>query len=158
METENKKNQSESTQITFKLATKERQQIEGEAAKLGISISEYCRIKCLLDENDTFIARNKVTELETLVNTLRVKLNYFKVNERDPNDIVLKLTPEQRGIIEKLYSEYYSIAVHIGDNIIKALITFSTFEPIYLTHFHNKGLTVMEIEEAFTSDEVEEED
>lgn len=158
METENKKNTNENTQINFKLAVKERQQIEVEAAKLGISLSEYCRIKCLLDERDTFIARNKVIELETVVNTLRVKLNYFKENERDPNDIVLKLTPEQREIIEKLYSEYYSRAVHIGENIIKALITFSTFEPIYLTHFNNKGLTVMEIEEAFMSDEVEEEE
>ncbi len=155
METEYKKNTSETTQITFKLANDERQRIEDDAAKLGISISEYCRIKCLLDENETFITKTKLAELEKLVTTLRVKLGYFKENERNPNDIILKLTSEQREIIEQLYSDYYSDGVIIGENIIKALITFTTFEPIFLTSFSFKGLTITEIEDAFYPEEEE---
>lgn len=161
MEPENKKNTGESTQITFKLVNDERQRIEEDAAKFSVSISEYCRIKCLLDEDETFSAKTKIIELEKLVMTLRVKLSYFKATERNPNDIVLKLTSAQRKILENLFSDYYTDFIlgklTIGENIIKALICFTTFKPIF-DMFIQKGITIEEIQDAFADPEEEKEE
>lgn len=157
METENKKNTVENAQITFKLANDERQHIEEDAAKFGISISEYCRIKCLLDENEAFTAKTKVTELEKLVTTLRVKLSYYKENERDPNNIVLKLTSKQREMFEKLFSDF-SDNTTIEQNIIDALVFFTTFEIIFRDNFSHKGITKAEIQDIFYPEYIEEEE
>ena len=158
MESENKKNTGESAQITFKLTNDERQRIEENAVKFSVSISEYCRIKCLLDEEETFTAKTKIIELEKLITNLRVKLSYFKATERNPNDIVLKLTSEQRKILEHLYSDYYTDFIlgklTIGENIIKALICFTTFKPIF-DMFILKEITIKEIRDAFDPEEEE---
>lgn len=158
METENKKNTVENAQITFKLANDERQHIEEDAAKFGVSISEYCRIKCLLDENEAFTAKTKVAELEKLVITLRVKLSYYKENERDPNNIVLKLTSKQREMFEKLFSDFYSDTIAIEQNIIEAIVFFTTFEIIFRDNFKHKGITKAEIQETFYPEYEEEEE
>lgn len=160
MEPENKKNAGELTQITFKLTSDDRQTIQETADSLELNVSEYCRLKCLADENAVIEQQNQIMRLEKEVKHLKVKLAYYKDSERTPNDILIKLTSDQRNILEKLYADYcYPREVSIGENIIQALVCYTIFEPIFPDH-KNKGFTIEQIYDAFDpypEDESEEE-
>jgi hypothetical protein len=95
-------------QINFKLSLEERQIIHEMASTTGLSLSEYCRIKCLMNE-DVFIRQQKqITDLEREVKELKVKSSCFKNSNVDSNDILLKLTAPQRQVLERLYGNFSS--------------------------------------------------
>src|SRR3990172_8229920 len=108
METESKNNSGDTSQITFKLTIGERQHSIETAEFLGINVSEYCRAKCLSEENTVIEERNKVAQLEKEIKSLKVKLTYYKNSERDSNSVLLKFNAKQKEIIEKLYNGFYS--------------------------------------------------
>jgi len=153
METERNKNTGDSAQINFKLSPQERESIEKSAEKAGVTISEYCRIKCLLDEDEAFTLKTKTADLEKTVKELRIKLSFYKDTERDPNNIVLKLTSDQRKILETLYSGFdtWFKDSNIGDDVLAFLIHITKFDPVFQDLFSDKGLTKTQIDDAFLS-------
>lgn len=154
METERNKNTGDSAQINFKLSPQERESIEKSAEKAGVTISEYCRIKCLLDEDEAFALKTKTADLEKTVKELRIKLSFYKDTERDPSNIILQLKPDQRKILETLYSGFNRwYTDNIGQDVLAFLIHITMFEPVFGDLFSDKGLTKTEIEDAFYPEE-----
>jgi hypothetical protein len=119
MKEQNEHSTGNKEQINFKLSSEERQIISEMASTTGLSLSEYCRIKCLMNE-DFFIAQQKqIADLERENKELKVKSSCFKNsivsdnlnNNIGTHDIVIKLTEKQRFLLERLYgnfSTYYS--------------------------------------------------
>ena len=114
MKEQNEHYKSNREQINFKLSLEERQIIHEMASTTGLSLSEYCRIKCLMNE-DVFITQQKrITDLEREVKELKVKSSCFKnsnvgahINEHiGAHDIVIKLTEQQRYLLERLYGNF----------------------------------------------------
>lgn len=125
METENKNNVSETTQITFKLSQDERQTIEESSKSLELNISEYCRLKCLMNENTVLEQRVKLNEYEKQIKSLKVNLDFYKNSVRTPDHhIVLNVTEEERETIEKMFGDFMNEEIDLGFNIIEALICF----------------------------------
>jgi len=150
METEKSKNAPETAQINFKLSALERELIEKSSEQAGVTLSEYCRIKCLLDEDQAFMLKTKACELEKVVKELRIKLSFYKDTGRDPNNIVLQMTSRQRAIFEALYSGFDicdNDDSNVGRDIIACLLhlTKYTFQDL----FSDKGVTQTEIEDTF---------
>lgn len=124
METEIKNNTSEIAQITFKLSQEERQTIEEAARNLDLTISEYCRLKSLMDENAVVIQRQKITELEKEIKLLKVRLDFYKNSVRTPeHHIVLDVTKEERETLEKMFGDFAGVD-DLGVNLIDALVCF----------------------------------
>lgn len=105
MKEQQENNPSNVGQITFKLSSEERQTIDEMVALSGLNLSEYCRIKCLMDEDTLISQRKRIAELEKEVKISKVKLSCFKNSEVGAYDILLKLTEEQRNLLERLYGE-----------------------------------------------------
>lgn len=156
METENKKNAGELTQITFKLTADDRQTIQETADSLELNVSEYCRIKCLVDENVVIVQQNQIMQLEKEVKQLKVKLAYYKNSERNPNHIVLELSKVQKNIIDDLFNDFTNKNERLSSNIIDALIHITTEDIHRKNLFYSKKITVEEIEKAFYPTEEDE--
>lgn len=92
-------------QINFKLSLEERQNINEMATSSGLSLSEYCRIKSLMDENTLISQLKRIAELEKEVKVLKVKASCFKNPNVSSYDVVLKLTEKQRNLLERIYGE-----------------------------------------------------
>ncbi len=92
-------------QITFKLSSEERQTIDEMVVQSGLNLSEYCRIKCLMDEETLISQRKRIAELEKEIKISKVKLSCFKNSDVGSNDVVLKLNIEQRALLNRLYGE-----------------------------------------------------
>lgn len=119
MKEQQEKNLSNTGQITFKLNAEERQNIDEMVASSGLNLSEYCRIKCLLDENTLITQLKRIAELEKEVKVLKVKASCFKNPNVSSYDVVLKLTAEQRNLLERIYGEaskYYG-GYNFKDNV-----------------------------------------
>jgi hypothetical protein len=127
METENTKNNSDSSQITFKCSPEERQEVDSQAAKFKMSNSEYIRIKVFDDDEQVFRLKSKNSELDKENKELQVKLSRYKESERSPDNIVLQLTPEVRELFEKLFKDLYSSEKSVGNNIILFLFLMIEF-------------------------------
>ncbi|MBL0047505.1 MAG: hypothetical protein IPP32_05330 [Bacteroidetes bacterium] len=125
MEAEIKNNTSETTQITFKLTQDERQTIEESAGDLDLNISEYCRLKSLMDENTVLTQKRKISDLEKEVKLMKVKLDFYKNSERTPeHHIVLDVTKEERETFEKMFGDFMTGENDLSFNLIEALICF----------------------------------
>jgi hypothetical protein len=123
-------------QINFKLSLEERQIIHEMASTTGLSLSEYCRIKCLMNE-DVFIRQQKqITDLEMEVKELKVKSSCFKNSNVDSNDIVLNLNKEQRDLLNRIYGEAskfyggYSLKDNVKNNLSYNILYFLLISPI----------------------------
>lgn len=147
MEPEFKKNNNDATQITFKLSTDERQLIEETASKFDLSVSEFIRIKLLTEEEDVFLLRKNLMEAERQVKELKIKLGFYKQTERSPTDIILKLTDEERKIINLLYFDFTDAKATLGKNIIYLLFTLPCIDQFYKAYFSLKGIDQNEINE-----------
>lgn len=145
MEPEFKKNNSDATQITFKLSTDERQLIEDTAGKFDLSVSEFIRIKLLTEEEDVFLLRKNLMEAEKQVKELKIKLGFYKQTERSPTDIILKLTDEERKIIDLLYFDFTDAKATLGQNITFLLFTLPCIDQFYKAYFSMKGIDPEEI-------------
>jgi hypothetical protein len=150
METETKNNTSETTQITFKLSQDERQTIEESAGDLELSLSEYCRLKCLMDENTVLEQRKILAEYEKVIKGLKVNLGFYKNSERTPDHyVILEVDEEQRDALERMYGHFMSINQDLSTNLIDALIQFyaKLIKEQYLG-FESK-ITIEEVAEIF---------
>jgi uncharacterized protein (DUF1778 family) len=84
MKSQNEHSTGNKEQINFKLSSEERQIISEMATTTGLSLSEYCRIKCLMNE-DAFIRQQKrIIDLERENKELKVKSSCF--NNSNVND------------------------------------------------------------------------
>lgn len=146
MEPEFKKNNTEATQITFKLNSDERQLIEETAGKFDLSVSEYIRIKLLTVEEDVFLLRKNLIDAERRVKELKIKLSFYKETERSPTDVILKLTEEERKAIELLYFDFRDSSASLSQNILSALFEIASLELFFKSYFSMKGISREEIE------------
>jgi hypothetical protein len=124
METETKNNTSETTQITFKLSQDERQTIEQSAGDLDLNISEYCRLKSLMDENTVVMQRKKLNDMEKLIKILKVNLDFYKSSTRAPEDIVIAVTEEQRSTLEYMFDDFKRKDESIDSVLIDILFSY----------------------------------
>jgi len=146
METERNKTASDSAQINFKLSSQERETIEKSAENVGVTLSEYCRIKCLLDEDQAFALKMKVVDLEKKVKELQVKQSFYKDTQRDPYSIVLQLQAKEREIFEKLFNHYRDKGGNLGWNIVCYIIDMICEDERWL---NEQGFTTEDIADAF---------
>ncbi|MCG3167252.1 MAG: hypothetical protein POELPBGB_03039 [Bacteroidia bacterium] len=156
MELENKIKSTENAQITFKLNEDEKRKIEETSAYLGITVSEYLRIKSLADEKTVFDQLTKSAELEKENKTLKVKLEYYRNTERTPNSLVLPLNAEQLETLKNLFDGYGDRSIPLNVKVIRALVTFCTSQDVWDTSFIGLGYSQDEIDEIFYPDDDEE--
>lgn len=141
-------------QINFKLSLEERQNINEMATSSGLSLSEYCRIKCLLDENTLISQLKRIAELEKEVKVLKVKASCFKNPNVSSYDVVLKLTEKQRNLLERLYGKFSSYYIldsfkngvenDLNYNILYTLITLPQGEELTNIEVDGKIYNVFE--------------
>lgn len=153
METENKKNTVELTQITFKCTEDDYQRIEKSAGELGVNRSEYCRIKCLITEDEAFKLKTKALEQEKTIKTLRVKLSFYNETARDPNNIVLQLTSKQNELFQKLFCDWADSDEPLGWNLVCFILEVLKGE----NWFNEKNIFDSDIQDAFCPEEEEQE-
>lgn len=118
-------------QINFKLSPEERQNLEEMAAASELNLSEYCRIKCLMEENTLITQRKRIAELEKEVKTMKVRLSCYKNSEASSevgeHDIVLKLNEEQKELLNRLYGNFVSECI---DDSIDGSINYNILETL----------------------------
>ena len=120
MKEQQENNTGNLSQITFKLSVEERQIIDVMVESSGLNLSEYCRIKCLMEANTLISQRKRIAELEYEIKTLKVKLSCNNSSVVGPNDILLQLTEQQRNLLDRLYGKascYYSNYGLLKDNV-----------------------------------------
>lgn len=140
------------TQVTFKIMRFEKNKIERESQKLGMTTSEYCRIKVLLTEDDLVELRNEVTVLKKTIKVLRTKLSFYKDTVRDENSITVQLTEEQRQVLQTLVKPVSKKDAPLGEQLKEAFIHFATFEDIWKFFLEWHHLNPDNVSELFSPD------
>lgn len=150
MEPEIKNNTSETTQITFKLTQDERQTIEESAGDLDLNISEYCRLKSLMDENTVLTQKRKISDLEKEVKLMKVKLDFYKNSERTPDEyIVLEVNQLQRATLVEMYAGFMTPNQELSKDLIDVLLYFYTVLKRDNYSGYDKKISYAEVDDAF---------
>lgn len=163
MESQMRKEAGTNTQITFKTSPEENLRIKEKAANFDMSVSEYCRTKLLSENDATVQALSRVAELEKEIRRLRVELDNYQNAVCNPNDIVLKLTPQQKEVLEaimrSLYSSYFETETSLGQAIRELLFQFikRDSENLRKEYWDKVGISWDEMLDAFYPDDNESE-
>lgn len=179
MKEQNEHTTGNKEQINFKLSSEERQIIIEMASSTGLSLSEYCRIKCLMNEDYCTSQQKQITDLEKEVKELKVKSSCFNHsfvnNNISKHDIIIKLTEQQHHLLDRLYGNFSShfpsleikseVQKDLRYNILYTLITIPQLEYInsldddgnFSSPFENKnfGYWSVIIDEVFSEYKIE---
>lgn len=178
MNEQNERNTGNKVQINFKLSVEERQTITDMAASAGLNLSEYCRIKCLMNEEVAIQQQKNIADMEKNLKAWKVKsscFNHSTINKKEninvgKHDIVIPLTEQQHHLLERLYgnfSAYYpmdafknEVASDLRYNLLYTLICLPQLENfdernkdgVFESVFENKNYEYWEplIKEAFS--------
>lgn len=155
MEQENLKTNTDSSQITFKLAPEERQYIEKEAEKFDVTISEYIRIKVLDNADQIFKVKAKLIALEKENKRLQIRLSRFQEMELAPDGMVLPINQEIREIFELMFINFDSNLGSTEQKIVQFVLLILTRKNTFKELAYDKNITIDRIE--FVLDEFVEE-
>lgn len=150
MEPEIKNSTSENAQIAFKLSQDERQIIEESAKNLELNISEYCRLKSLMDENTVVLQKKKIRDLENEIKLMKVKLDFYKNSIRTPEEyIVLEISQMQRDTLDKMFSGFIIKNQELSLDILDALLYFYRILKENKYAGYEEKISLEEIDEVF---------
>lgn len=146
MEQENLKTNTDSSQITFKLAPEERQYIEKEAEKFDVTISEYIRIKVLDNADQIFKVKAKLIALEKENKRLQIRLSRFQEMELAPDGMVLPINQEIREIFELMFINFDSNLGSTEQKIVQFVLLILTRKNTFKELAYDKNITIDRIE------------
>ncbi|MBK6833804.1 MAG: hypothetical protein IPG89_05825 [Bacteroidetes bacterium] len=124
MDDEQKQNNSEWTNITFRAKHSEKQQITELAESLDMNVSEFIRLKSLSEESTVVNKENRIAELEKEVRQLKVDLSFFRNSSRGKYDVVLKLNKEQLAVLRQAYlgDGWDDPSIDFAESILEILV------------------------------------
>jgi len=97
---------SENTEsVTFKISVPEKNKLLMEAKEMGMSLSEYLRIKVSIEDNDLkeLILQNKKLKQKIKENTVKYRVS--TIHNADDTSIVLQSTKTGKEVLSQMLSE-----------------------------------------------------
>ncbi len=145
-------------QITFKLSWDDRLHILTRAEKLGISISDYIRFKCINGDPSTLAPdqKDKVDGFEKEADDLRSQLQECKQILDDPTRLTIKVEEEELSILETVFANYGKPEQSLTYKLMTCLINLVTEEDVWDDLFGDTDVTAEEFYYTFFPEQSEE--
>lgn len=126
-------NQGNNSILSFKLSQSNKEKLTLQADSLGLSVSEYVRIKLFLDENESLKYYEENEKLKQQIKEYQVKETLHKASKIDPGSIVLQTREGGKELIKltlnnmlwHLYPKRNKI-IETDNDIIEALLHLLT--------------------------------
>ena len=134
METTTFNENNEFESITFKISVANKAILKKVATELGVSLSEYVRIKVMMDESERLKLVQQVRDLKITENEYEIYKRTHDAGVIDPDCIILKTNPEGKSLLMSALNQLqwdnsplganriendYQLGTHLSQMIIK---------------------------------------